>query len=247
MMEPELVIGTWSLGEFGMYLDRPGELELSNMTNLANPDKPFGDPGRTPGPETPTVAALAVTVAGVGLVYFPFDAREPRDLGIATDQGGFVFGYEFIARGTGSEADMVAALDHRLVECDRHVEVIAGHGLAGALEPLYWAAEGQVELARVDTYARLWGSRRDLPATADVSALMVDTAFDLEISSPDLRATCAAAKVTSAYLVPRGDVWRGAITAAAASALLAARSLGWCSWQVLDLDSLVTGSACESR
>ncbi|WP_067473013.1 hypothetical protein [Nocardia amamiensis] len=219
---------------------------MSNTTNLTNPHKPFGDPGRSSGPETPTVAAVAVTPLGIGLVYVRFDAQQPHDLG--ADHRGFTFGYELLVNSTAEQFGPTLALDERMAECDLYAEVITGHDLAGALKPLCTAAvEGQIELVSVDNYAMLWPHRRELPDTDDVSALMVDTAFDLDISTPDLRETCAAAKLSSWYLDPARDSWRGPITAAFGSALLTARSLGWCSWQTLDLDPLVTESARESR
>ena len=225
--------------------DMDGDETLSNTTNLANHRMPFGDPGQSSGPETPTVAAVAVTAEGVGLVYARFDAQEPRDLG--SDHRGFGFGYEFIARDAGSEAEMIVAVDHRMAECDLYAEVITGHDLAAALKPLCVSVEEHVELVSLDNYAVLWPARRELPTTDDISALMVDTAFDLDISNLDLRATSAAAQLSSEYLAPGRHIWRGAITTALASALLVARSLGWCSWRTLDLDPLVTASAGELR
>ncbi|MBV7701678.1 hypothetical protein NOVA_02735 [Nocardia nova] len=188
---------------------------------------------------------MAVTPVGIGLVYVRFDAQQPRDLG--ADHRGFTFGYELLGNDAGEQFGLTVALDERMAECDLYAEVITGHDLAGALTPLCTAAEGQIELVSVDNYAMLWPHRRELPDTDDVSALMVDTAFDLDISTPDLRGTCAAAKVSSQYLDPARDSWRGPITAALGSALLTARSLGWCSWQSLDLDPLVTESARETR
>lgn len=217
---------------------------MDSATNLATPQKPFGDPGQSSGPETPTVAAVAVTSLGIGMVYVRFDAQHPRDLG--TDPRGFTFGYEALANA--EQFGSTVALDERMAECDLYAEVISGHYLAAALTPLCTAAVAeQVELVSVDNYAMLWPHRRELPGTDNVSALMVDTAFDLDISTPDLRSTCAAAKVSSQYLDPTCDSWRGPITSALGSALLTARSLGWCSWRSLDLDPLVTESARETR
>ncbi|MGY4102077.1 hypothetical protein ACW2Q0_21375 [Nocardia sp. R16R-3T] len=191
------------------------------------------------------MAAVAVTAPGVGLVYVRFDVQEPRDLG--TDHRGLTFGYEFLANDADTPSNLTVALNRRMAECDLYAEVITGHDLVGALKPLCSAVEGQVELVSLDNYALLWAHRRELPTTDDVSTLMVDTAFDLGISVPDLRATCKAAKLSSGYLDQARDTWRGPITTALASALLTARSLGWCSWQTLDLDPLVTESASESQ
>ncbi|WP_433207049.1 hypothetical protein ACQP1G_21150 [Nocardia sp. CA-107356] len=217
---------------------------MSSATNLANPRKPFGDPGRSTGAAMPTVVALAVTPLGVGLVYATFSVQEPRDLG--ADQRGFTFGYEVLNDAT-SQTSLTVELDGRITECNRHAEVITGHDLAGALKPLCSTVQGQVELVSLDKYALLWAHRREQRTKDDVSARMVDTAADLDISASDLRTTCTAAKLSSWYLEPNRDSWRGPITAALASALLTARSMGGCSWQRLDLDPLVTESEREQR
>ncbi|MDE1675203.1 hypothetical protein [Nocardia gipuzkoensis] len=57
---------------------------------------------------------------------------------------------------------------------------------------------------------------------------------------PDLRRTCASGNAHSWYLDPTQDSPWQPITTALVSAVLVARSMGWCSWTLLDLDQLIT-------
>ncbi|MGW4719443.1 hypothetical protein [Nocardia sp. NPDC004260] len=217
---------------------------MSAVTNLAYPAKPFGQPGHATGPETPTVAALAVTASGAGLAYATFDATRPHDMEAGPEK--FTFGYE-VLRDVGPEAEFSAVLDRRVAECDLYAEVITGHDVAGMLEPLCSAAGGQAELPCLNKYATLWPNRRERRPPRGRAPLLVDTAFDLDISVADLPRTCAAAKLSSVHLNAARDTWRLPVTSAFASALLTAQSLGWCKWKALDLDPLVAESARERR
>ncbi|WP_280186803.1 MULTISPECIES: hypothetical protein [Nocardia] len=191
------------------------------------------------------MAALAVTASGTGLVYAPFEARRPHDLESAPQQ--FTFGYEVLRVDEVGPEAFTVALDSRMAECNLYAEVITGHDVAGMLEPLCIAAAGRVQLACLNKLTTLWPNRHTLRKSATGTSQLVDTAFDLDISAADLARTCAAAKLSSSYLSPARDTWRRPVTAAFASAVLTARSLGWCSWQALDIDPLVAESAWEQR
>ncbi|WP_280247429.1 MULTISPECIES: hypothetical protein [Nocardia] len=214
-------------------------------SNLAYPETPFGNPGQSTGPDTPTVAALAVTASGTGLVYAPFEAHRPHDLESAPQQ--FAFGYEVLRVDEVGPEAFAVALDRRMAECDLYAEVITGHDMASMLEPLCTAAGERGQLACLKKLTTLWPNRHKPGASGRGTSRLVDTAFDLDVSAADLGRTCAAAKLSSAYLGPARDTWRRPVTAAFASAVLTARSLGWCSWRALDIDPLVAESAWEQQ
>ncbi|MGF6889471.1 hypothetical protein ABIA39_008927 [Nocardia sp. GAS34] len=184
----------------------------------------------------PTITALALTPAGAGVVYLDLDPARPRDLGTADED--FAVGYAFTAPGCSPE-QYVAAIDRRMLECDLHAEVIAGHGLAEDLEAVCSAVDGGT-LGYLPDLAALWPKRHRSHRPGETPRL-IDTADDLASSAPDLQVTCKRAKLSSWYLDPARQDWRGSVTRALASALLAADSLGWCSWQALDIDPLIPG------
>ncbi|WP_159848651.1 hypothetical protein [Nocardia sp. CY41] len=214
---------------------------MSGATNLAYPETPFGNPGQSTGRDSPTVAAVAVTTSGTaGLAYATFDVNRPHDMESAPE--GFSFGYEVLSE-VDSQVEFTIALDRRMAECDRYAEVITGHNVHDILKPLCSSANGRAALPCLTKYAELWPNRHERRTRH--TPLLVDTAIDLEISAAELPRTCAAAKLSSSYLHSTCNTWRRPVTTAFASALLTAQSRGWCRWQALDLDPLVTASAHE--
>lgn len=214
---------------------------MTSTTNLANPRTPFGSPGQASGPHTPTVAALAVTPAAAALVYAGFDTRQPRDLG---SDPSFTFGFEVLRPDTTTPEVFVSELDARLLACDYHAEVITAHDMTSLLEPLYTSAADRDKLECLKELAILWPHRHQTSGPLEPGVL-VDTAADLDTSQRDLLKTCAAAGLSSAYLDPTGDTWRTPVTTALACSLLAAGSLGWCSWRTLNIDPLVDAAAAR--
>ncbi|MEV4237187.1 hypothetical protein AB0J47_18640 [Nocardia sp. NPDC049737] len=209
------------------------------MTNLARPEKPFGDPGSPPGSSRPVVASIAVTRCGVGLVYARFDAEHPRDL---DDPRAFVVGYELLLPSTDTSDVFVGLVDDRIVEMDLHADVITGHDMLTGLANLSTDVTDLPELYGIRGWGGVWPDREEVNACGDLEHIMVDTAYDLPLSDADLRQMCRRSRLHSWYLDPERDSERLPITTALASTLLAAREMGWCRWSMLDLDPLVTES-----
>ncbi|WP_433194431.1 hypothetical protein ACQP1G_37630 [Nocardia sp. CA-107356] len=207
-------------------------------SNMLRPGKPFGDPGARRGSRR-MVASMAVTDIGIGLVYVRFDADHPLDL---NDGRGFVFDYELLDSSAYTPEVFGGVIDDRLFEIDLHAEVITGHDMLSGLAKLSHDITDPEALSSIDSWIQMWPERENVNACGDLERIMVDTAYDLTVSHVDLVQTCRQLWVHSWYLDPDRHTQRFPITTALASAVLAGREMGWCSWNMLDLDPLVTES-----
>ncbi|WP_433620999.1 hypothetical protein [Nocardia sp. CA-120079] len=207
-------------------------------SNMLRHGKPFGDPRATCG-SRPAVASMAVTDIGVGLVYVRFDADHPLDL---NDGCGFVFDYELLDSSVYTPEVFGGIIDDRLFEIDLHAELITGHDMLSGLAKLRYDITDPGALSSIEGWIQMWTERENVNASDDFERIMVDTAYDLTVSHVDLVQTCRQLWVHSWYLDPDRRTQRFPITTALASAVLAGREMGWCSWDMLDLDPLVTES-----
>ncbi|WP_280308294.1 hypothetical protein [Nocardia abscessus] len=173
----------------------------------------------------------------MGLVYLAVDPEQSLNL---NDSRPLAFDYEVLQQDGNTGQQFASAVDERLTQWNLYAHVITGHNVADILAQIEEAAENLSELTFRRGRLGNWRSRS--ASCPSRGPAMVDTATDLADSDPDLRRTCASANVHSWYLDPTHDSPRLPITAALVSAVLVARSMGWCSWTRLDLDRLITVS-----
>ncbi|WP_194838545.1 hypothetical protein [Nocardia sp. XZ_19_369] len=206
-------------------------------TNLTDPSAPFH--GVRWDPDQPIVVSIASTGGVVSLAFARFQRHQPRDLeGLPR----YTIGYERISNTGKLDTDTVGLLEARLAQWEPHADVITGHGLEAQLKVLRAAAAAPDRLPSLSGLAQRWPLR--FLRVAGLRPQLLDTAADIDGAHEDLVRTCAAdPRLHSLYLTPGGDDPRVPITAAVASVLLAARHMGWCSWQLLDLDAVITASS----
>lgn len=208
-------------------------------TNLRDPSEPFD--GICWDTDYPIVVAVAATDAGAGLAFARFDRHRTRDL---EGLNGCTIGYELISNADHLNSDTIELLDERLAQWELHADVLTGHSLDAQLKALCAAAAAPDRLRFLGELAGRWPRR--IVRVAGVRPQLIDTAADIDGAHEELERTCAVApRLHSWYLSPASASPRVPITTAAASVLLTARHLGWCSWQLLDLDTAITASASQ--
>ncbi|MGW0251148.1 hypothetical protein ACWDYH_31415 [Nocardia goodfellowii] len=200
--------------------------------------KSIDKPGFSADYRQPVVVGLEVTNTGIGLVCARFDRNPLLDRDDAQD---FQIGYELISGGRPVDSVAVAVLEKRLAKWAPHADVVTGHDIGTALKDLCTAAPASPSLRALAQLEEEWPTREDRPPESRPA--LIDTALDIAGANTDLERICAT--VPSLHSRNLHCETRSAwmpIARAAAAVLLSARHLGWCRWQVLDLDELITRS-----
>ncbi|WP_280491975.1 hypothetical protein [Nocardia asiatica] len=117
---------------------------MKRATNMPHSARPFAQPPRATGSlASRTVASIASTHGGVGLVYLAVDPEQSLNL---NDSRPLALDYEVLQKDGSTGQQFASAVDERLTQWNLYAHVITGHNVADILAQIEEAAENLSEL-----------------------------------------------------------------------------------------------------